>query len=403
MARRVRWRPCRRHGIDRRRPHVRWRRKRVFRCARYALGRAPVAIRNRRRRQCPADSLLGKRRRIRSCCIGRQSTTRDTHAYELAACYAGVSRLTLVRSANKPLEGAASRLGLGIVMTGSVTKLHCFCVLHNLLAVRGGNALRLLSRILSLAFLIALASCSGGAVPNVHDYTSGTPTRHVNPQSVVARCPPDQPNCVGGGGGGCGGGGGTGDPLQYIHCPGATSCAGSANYSIGQPIQCVTYSGYPTTGCGGDPESNGVGIGVFYSSAWTCYLDFPSGEQSCFGASNTSPLNSGSGLSTITYCFDTANGYETHHWYNVPSHVHGITTLGTYFDIYNEKKVGFGELSPTATLGVAIWGQAQYPAIANSTSDLLVFENGGLFPPDPPHYIGHLHAAPTDSNCKVGW
>ena len=56
---------------------------------------------------------------------------------------------------------------------------------------------------LCLGLLVTLASCSGGRdVPVVRDYTSANPTHDVRPQSVVGRCPPYDPSCVGGGGGG---------------------------------------------------------------------------------------------------------------------------------------------------------------------------------------------------------
>lgn len=62
-----------------------------------------------------------------------------------------------------------------------------------------------LAKLLCVCLLVALASCSGGgSVPTVRDYTTGTPPHNVNPQSVIARCPPDQPYCTGGGGGGGG-------------------------------------------------------------------------------------------------------------------------------------------------------------------------------------------------------
>jgi hypothetical protein len=114
---------------------------------------------------------------------------------------------------NNTLEGAASRIGVGTLALTS-RNVHCSCVLPYLLAE--DNALKIVSKLLCFALFIALASCSGGAVPVVRDYTSGHPARHVNPQSVVARCPPDEPGCVGGGYGGGGGdgyGGGGGRPV----------------------------------------------------------------------------------------------------------------------------------------------------------------------------------------------
>lgn len=68
------------------------------------------------------------------------------------------------------------------------------------------------SRLLCLALIAALASCSGGssAVPVVRDYTTGSPPQNAKPQSVIARCPPNDPGCAGGTGGDGGGGGGTG-------------------------------------------------------------------------------------------------------------------------------------------------------------------------------------------------
>lgn len=65
--------------------------------------------------------------------------------------------------------------------------------------------MRFVSRFLCLMLVITFASCGGSATPVVRDYTSGNPARNVHPQSVVGRCPPDDPSCVGsgGGGGGC--------------------------------------------------------------------------------------------------------------------------------------------------------------------------------------------------------
>lgn len=66
--------------------------------------------------------------------------------------------------------------------------------------------MRVLVKLACLALFVAFVSCSGNSVPTVRDYTSANPTRNVNPQSVIARCPPNQYPCVGGGGGGGGGG-----------------------------------------------------------------------------------------------------------------------------------------------------------------------------------------------------
>lgn len=66
--------------------------------------------------------------------------------------------------------------------------------------------LKHLSKLLCVAMLITLASCSGsgGTVPVVRDYTKGNPTHNVQPQSVVERCPPYDSSCKAGGGGGGG-------------------------------------------------------------------------------------------------------------------------------------------------------------------------------------------------------
>lgn len=258
--------------------------------------------------------------------------------------------------------------------------------------------MQILAKVLCLGFLLACVSCSGGTVPTVRDYTSGVPTRHVNPQSVIGRCPPYQPNCIGGGGGG--GGGGT-DPVYTIQCPYAPSCTGSADYTIGQTVPCVTQYGTFTTGCGGDPGSNGAGIGVFYLDGYTCYLDFATMEQNCFAAANTPPSDPDPDQ-TITYCFDKTSGYKTQHWYNLPSHVHGVTVLGHYSDIYKTVRLAFLENGPSATQGVEVWGNPPPgpAAVQNSTSSLSMWENGSLYPPAAPHYLGHARRAPTDSLCK---
>jgi hypothetical protein len=83
--------------------------------------------------------------------------------------------------------------------------------------------MRHVSEILCVALLIVLASCSGGGstVPVVRDYTNGNSTTHnVNPQSVIALCPPDQPDCPGGGGGGSGDSGSVASTecLTYLGC-----------------------------------------------------------------------------------------------------------------------------------------------------------------------------------------
>lgn len=81
--------------------------------------------------------------------------------------------------------------------------------------------MKVLSRLLSIGLFIALVSCSGGSVPTVRDYTNGNPTHNVRPQSVVGRCPPNQPNCVGGGHGWGGGGGG----IATTECLAALGCS----------------------------------------------------------------------------------------------------------------------------------------------------------------------------------
>lgn len=224
-------------------------------------------------------------------------------------------------------------------------------------------------------------------VPVVRDYTNGNPSHNVNPQSVIARCPPDQPNRVGGGGGG-----GT-DPVYRIHCSGAASCAGTG-YSVGQSVDCVNTYGAYTTGCGGQPGS-GSGIGVFYLSNATCYLNFASDVTSCFAAaSSPSP---GSNL-TWYYCLQPGPGPggpgpKTQHHMNLAPNT--WFTWETYSDASGESKIGMGYPQPDPEQSGAYLIVWDAPAMAASTSNVTMYGWTGWLP----KYLGYALAITASTTC----
>lgn len=261
-----------------------------------------------------------------------------------------------------------------------------------------------LVKLLCLGLCVAFVSCSGSTMPLVRDYTSGTAPHHVNPQSVIGLCPPDQPDCVGGGGGG-GGGCVTcgGDPLQYVSCPGPTSCTTSTPYTVGQPVSCVNKYGSFTTGtCGGSPGS-GQGYAVFWVPNNTCYVYLPTGEDSCFAATNSSrPYSSGN--LTIKYCWYSPQN-QTQHYFSVPASPNGTTALGTYSDTNKTVGLGFEQIVASYTQYGMAWGGSAgisigtAGAIPTSTSNVDLFANGSLNPLSAPHYSGWASVTNTSGNC----
>lgn len=279
--------------------------------------------------------------------------------------------------------------------------------------------MRVIARLLTLALVVSVVSCSGGGstVPVVQDYTSSAAPVHAKPQSVI---PPYQPcsgpTCTGHG---CSPGDdsagktltpdciGRQDPVYNIQCPGAPSCSTGTAYNVGQPVSCVTSVGTFTTGCGGAPGDGGTGIAVFWAPNATCYQNLASGVSACFAIANPF-AGFASGNLNIKYCW-WASGPQTQHFFNVPASPNGSEVIGTYVDIVlNTTAVAFEGILASSTTASLGWGPPTGnpipdPASQNSIATAVIFAKGMGTPFSGPVFSGWASQAYTSGNCKAAW
>jgi hypothetical protein len=192
-----------------------------------------------------------------------------------------------------------------------------------------------------------------------------------------------------------------GDLVDNISVPNPSSSGQLA--SPGDTVPCVNMDGGFTTGCGGVP-GRGQGIGVFYDTRQTCYLNFSTEASICFAATNTLPRvpPPPGGDRTITYCYDFKK-LAAQHWYTVPDSDTGVETFDSYIDGAGLMEGTFTVTAPHASEGLTLWLSSRVgPVIPDSTSHIQMYaleSVSGIPFVKVPVYVGYALRTNTDSTC----